>query len=245
MTTQQTRVIIKIREMILQGEIAPGQRLAEIPLAERLSVSRTPVRHALAVLAQEGLLTLSESRGYVVREFSMQEVLDAIDLRGVLEGHAARLVAERGASRGLIRQLHACLEEGDGIFEKGHLVEADESRYADMNERFHDLIVGAAGNKAISSALALNSRVPFAAPNALAFWNSKAGIEAGYAILQYAHRQHHAIVRALERGEGSRVEALMREHANPVKENLDMAQAKVEIRAGASGPRLEAMTSKI
>jgi len=232
--------------MILQGEIAPGQRLAEIPLAERLSVSRTPVRHALAVLAQEGLLTLSESRGYVVREFSMQEVLDAIDLRGVLEGHAARLVAERGASRGLIRQLHACLEEGDRIFEKGHLVEADESRYADMNERFHELIVAAAGNKAVSSALALNSRVPFAAPNALAFWNSKAGIEAGYTVLQYAHRQHHAIVRALERGEGSRVEALMREHANPVKENLDMAQATAEMRAaGPSVPRLEAVQSKI
>ena len=245
MTTQQTRVIIRIREMILQGEIAPGQRLAEIPLAERLSVSRTPVRHALAVLAQEGLLALSESRGYVVREFSMQEVLDAIDLRGVLEGHAARLVAERGASRGLTRQLHACLEEGDGIFEKGHLVEADESRYADMNERFHELIVAAAGNKAISSALALNSRVPFAAPNALAFWNSKAGIETGYTVLQYAHRQHHAIVRALERGEGSRVEALMREHANPVKENLDVAQATVDMRAGASGPRLEAAAGKI
>lgn len=245
MTTHQTRVIIKIRELILQGGIAPGQRLAEIPLAERLGVSRTPVRHALAVLAQEGLLTLSESRGYVVREFSVQEVLDAIDLRGVLEGHAARLVAERGASRGLIRQLHACLEEGDGIFEKGHLVEADESRYADMNERFHDLIVAAAGNKAISSALALNSRVPFAAPNALAFWNSKAGIETGYTVLQYAHRQHHAIVRALERGEGSRVEALMREHANPVKENLDMAQATVDMRAEASGPRLEAAAGKI
>jgi tripartite-type tricarboxylate transporter receptor subunit TctC len=74
-----------------------GQRLAEIPLAQQLGVSRTPVRRALAMLAQEGLVSESESRGYLVREFSFQEVLDAIDLRGVLEGHAARSVAALAA----------------------------------------------------------------------------------------------------------------------------------------------------
>lgn len=235
MTTQQSRVVIMLRELILQGELQPGQRVTEIPLSERLGVSRTPVRHALAVLAQEGLLTLSESRGYVVREFSVQEVLDAIDLRGVLEGHAARQVAERGASRGLIRKLRACLEEGDAIFAKGYLAEADESRYSDMNGRFHHLIVEAAGNKAVTSALALNGRVPFATPSAVALLKGKIDMQAGYRILHYAHRQHYAMVQAMENSEGARIEALMREHANPVKENLDMIQANTSGKADSSG----------
>src|SRR5579871_1939088 len=126
MKKRQDQVIYKLRAMILQGDLAPGQRLAEIPLAADLGVSRTPVRRALAMLAQEGLVSESSSRGYVVREFSLQEVLDAIELRGVLEGLAARLVAERGASRGLLRELELCVERGDALFEAGRLAQGDE-----------------------------------------------------------------------------------------------------------------------
>src|SRR5256885_12979727 len=80
--------------------------------SEPLGMSRTPVRQALPVLAQEGLLTEHQTRGYVVRGFSTADVLDAIDLRGVLEGLAARRVAERGASRTLLQALRVCLEIG-------------------------------------------------------------------------------------------------------------------------------------
>src|SRR5256886_4483475 len=107
MNGHQTRAIVRIREMILRGELGPGERVAEAPLAELLGMSRTPVRQALPVLAQEGLLTEHQTRGYVVRGFSTADVLDAIDLRGVLEGLAARRVAERGASRTLLQALRS------------------------------------------------------------------------------------------------------------------------------------------
>src|ERR1043166_9552269 len=99
MNTQQTRALVRIREMILQGKLSDGKRFAEARLAEWLGMSRTPVRQALPVLAQEGLLVEHESRGYVVKEISTADILDAIDLRGVMEGLAARRLAERGVSR--------------------------------------------------------------------------------------------------------------------------------------------------
>ena len=70
MSTQLTETLLRIREMILRGELAPGQRVAEAPLAELLGMSRTPVRQALPLLAQEGLLAEHETRGYVVRGFT-------------------------------------------------------------------------------------------------------------------------------------------------------------------------------
>src|ERR1700740_3158358 len=96
-------VALRLREMILRGELPPGERLAEVALAERLGVSRTPIRQALPALAREGLRAASARRGFVVRSFSPQDVLDAVETRGVLEGLAARRVAERGATPELIR----------------------------------------------------------------------------------------------------------------------------------------------
>jgi GntR family transcriptional regulator of vanillate catabolism len=220
LTTQHARVIVALREMILRGALAPGERVAEIAIAERLGVSRTPIRQALPVLAQEGLLSPAGARGFVVRSFSVQDVLDALDVRGALEGLVARRIAERGAGPEMLRELRSCLTAGDAIFAGRRLFsEGDESRYAEMNGRFHALI-DAAASPVISEARALNDRVPFASASALAF--DKASSQPIFEILSYAHRQHHAIVDALEKGEGGRVEALMREHVQPVKQSLNL-----------------------
>ena len=88
MSSQLTETVVRIREMILRGELAPGQRVAEAPLAETLGMSRTPVRQALPLLAQEGLLTEHETRGYVVRAFTAADIIDAIELRAIIEGLA-------------------------------------------------------------------------------------------------------------------------------------------------------------
>ncbi|MFP3608218.1 GntR family transcriptional regulator, partial [Paraburkholderia sp. SIMBA_053] len=79
-------IVQTLREKILAGELAPGQRLVEAQLAQWLGVSRTPLRYALSVLASEALLERSGARGFVVRRFSVRDVLNAIDVRGVLEG---------------------------------------------------------------------------------------------------------------------------------------------------------------
>jgi GntR family transcriptional regulator of vanillate catabolism len=234
MNRHQTRALVRIREMILRGELAAGERVAEAPLAELLGMSRTPVRQALPVLAQEGLLTEHETRGYVVRGFSTADILDAIDLRGVLEGMAARRVAEQGASRQLLQNLRECLAEGDQILAEGHVADKAEALYVDMNVRFHQLIALECRSTIIQHALERNARIPFAGPQALAF--DKTSVARMYEVMAYAHRQHHYIVSALERGESARVEALMREHANPVKESLNIPGTIAELREAT--PRL-------
>ena len=221
MTTQLTEAIVRLREMILRGDLAPGQRLAEAPVAEQLGMSRTPVRQALPLLAREGLLTEHETRGYVVRAFTAADVIDAIDVRGVIEGLAARRVAERGASKAFVRALRTCLDDGDAILRRRRIEESDEASYAEMNARFHDLILQEAGSSILSASLERNNHVPFAAPQALAF--DKSDLERMYDLIHYAHRQHHGIVEALERGESGRAEALMREHANTVKASINVA----------------------
>ncbi len=206
--------------MILRGDLAAGARVAEAPIAELFGMSRTPVRQALLVLAQEGLLAEHETRGYVVRGFTSADILDAIDLRGTLEGLAARRIAERGASRMLLQALRACLAEGDRIVSERHEAEKVEALYVDMNIRFHNLIVSECRSAIIQQALERNARVPFAGPQALAF--DRTSLDRLYEIITYTHRQHHYIVAALERGESARAEALMREHANPVKDSLNL-----------------------
>ena len=229
MANKNSRVIVRIREMVLHGELSPGQRVREVELASKLGVSRTPVREALPILAQEGVLTQLDTRGFVVRAFTPQEILDAIDVRGALEGLAARMLAEQGPSRRLIHSLHECLREGDQIFAKGHLVPSDEARYGDMNKQFHSLIVQGAGSKVIAEAIERNDRIPFAAAHAIAF--DKVDPPRMYESLRYYHLQHHAIVQALENGEGARAAALMTEHAYGAKASINISRAA--LRSGA------------
>jgi GntR family transcriptional regulator of vanillate catabolism len=224
MPTHQNRAIVQIRELILRGELGPGERVTEEGLAERLVMSRTPVRAALPALAREGLLTPSETRGYFVRAFSQQDVFDAIDLRGMLEGMAARLATERGLAPAALHELEACLAEGDRIFTKTSFADGDEELFATMNTRFHAIVVDAAASKVIADALTANDRVPFAAAGAVAFDKMSAAFM--FELLRYAHRQHHAIVQAMANGQSARAEVLMREHAQPVKESLNLLQPK-------------------
>ena len=220
MAGKNSRVIVRIREMILHGTLVPGQRVREVELAGALGVSRTPVREALPILAQEGMLTQLDTRGFVVREFTPQEIMDAIDVRGVLEGLAARILAEQGPARRVMQALNECLREGDDIFAKRHLIESDEERYGDMNKQFHVEIVQGAGSKVISDAIERNGRIPFAAAHAIAF--DRVDLRGMFDMLWYAHRQHHAIVQALEHGEGERVAALMCEHAYLTKRSINL-----------------------
>src|ERR1700686_4198614 len=92
---QTGRTQMMLRELLLKGEFRPGERLSELALVERLGVSRTPIRLAFDRLAHEGLVEPSPSGGFVVCEFTIADIWDALDMRGVLEGTAARLAAER------------------------------------------------------------------------------------------------------------------------------------------------------
>src|SRR5215510_1908126 len=88
--SQIGRAFIGLRKMLLQGEFSRGERISELPLVARLGTSRTPIRLALERLAHMGLLDVVATGGFTVREFTLAEVLDAIEIRGVLEGTVAR-----------------------------------------------------------------------------------------------------------------------------------------------------------
>ncbi|MFC6673312.1 GntR family transcriptional regulator [Marinobacterium aestuariivivens] len=220
------RVLSTLRQMIISGEMAAGERVAEIPTAERLGVSRTPVRIAFRALEQEGLLTKLERRGYRVREVTPEEVGGAVEVRGVLEGLAARQAAERGLSPEQRKGLLESLALGDTLFEKGHVTEEDLETYHDLNRRFHALIIEASGNPAISSALSRNEHLPFASVSSLTV--DRNNLEREYRRFNFAHMQHHAVFDAIDHRQGARAEGIMREHAQATLRYAEIFAGKKE-----------------
>lgn len=227
MISQQSRVVVQLRDLILKGAFDPGERLAEIPIAERLGASRTPVRLALTTLEHEGLIEASPGGGYQMRRFTSREIDDAIRLRGVIEGCAARSLAEEGAPRPLLRKLRDCLEDGDQIVGKEGMSLDDYAAYVEMNNRFHGLIVKGCGNAAIRRTLEFLNSQPFASPSAMLPMQSS--MREGQHWMQLAHRQHHATVQAIERGQGSRAQALGEEHVEIARMNLEYALERPEL----------------
>jgi GntR family transcriptional regulator of vanillate catabolism len=214
------RVLVALRKMIASGELVAGERVAEIPTAELLGVSRTPVRIAFRMLEQEGLLAKCAGRGYTVRSVSLQDISGAVEVRGVLEGLAARQAAERGLDAATQQALRDCLLEGDRVFAKGYVHEEDLQLYHDLNMRFHQLILAASANRAIAEALARNDHLPFASVSSLAIDLNDMARE--YRRFNFAHMQHHAVFDALINGQGARAEAIMREHANATLRYADL-----------------------
>ncbi|KTB80925.1 GntR family transcriptional regulator [Pseudomonas syringae ICMP 13102] len=212
MSKPRQTVLVALRKMIASGELAAGERLMEVPTAELFGVSRMPVRMAFRTLEQEGLLVPFGGRGFQVRSISPMEIAGAVDVRGVLEGLAARQMAERGVTQEARDELEACLVQGDALFEKGHVTEDDLEVYHDMNMRLHRVIVEGSGNRAIADALSRNDHLPFASVTALAV--DRDNLIREYRRFNFAHMQHHAVVDALVNGQGARAEAIMREHAN-------------------------------
>lgn len=205
------RVVVALRKMIASGELADGERIAEIPTAERLGVSRMPVRTALRTLEQEGLVARIGARGYAARGPTISQVTDAIEVRGVLEGLAARIVASSAPAPQLAQKLKDCLAQGEALFAKGYLEEADLERFYTYNLAFHDLLVDASNNSAIAYALSRNNHLPFGSAAALALdWDD---LPATYAHLSAAHRDHVAVCDAILSGDAEEAEQLMRRHA--------------------------------
>ncbi len=215
-----SRVAQRIRELIVEGILPPGKRVAEAAIAERLGVSRTPVRNALPALASEGLLEPAGKRGYAVRNFTVEDSYRATEIRCVLEGYAARELASREDRGTIVEELRDTLAQGDAIFAKGHVVKNDENAYADMNMRFHDLIVSGAQDPLLGDLIHRVYSVPFVAPNVVAF--NRIPLDEIYPILLSGHYQHHAIVDAIDGGQPDVAESLMRGHSSPARRSLGL-----------------------
>jgi GntR family transcriptional regulator of vanillate catabolism len=216
--SQTVRVQLKLRELIVGGELRPGMRIAELALVERLGASRTPIRMALVRLQEEGLLEALPNGGFVVADFSEADIHDAIELRGTLEGLAARLAAERGVRPVLLAEARDCLAQIDDMLAAPALSEDAFSGYVEQNGRFHALIAEMADSPLVARQVARAAQLPFASPNG--FLGVQALDASGRDLLIAAQHQHRGVLEAIAHREGGRAEALMREHARIAQHNL-------------------------
>jgi GntR family transcriptional regulator, vanillate catabolism transcriptional regulator len=215
--SQTTKATLGLRELIFAGELAPEQRVPEIGLGERLGVSRTPLRLALATLAHEGLLRPLRGGGFVVCSFSLDDVADAIELRGVLEGTAARFAAERLGSPTELADLVAVTGQLDAVVgEPTPVLE----RFVELNDAYHRALVVLAKSDAVARAIANAVALPFASPSALLA--SQATLTREREVLVVAQHQHRMLLDAVAAGHGSRAEDIAREHARLAKLNLEL-----------------------
>lgn len=218
--SQTDRALLGIRDLALRGEFKTGERLPELALVELLGVSRTPIRAALQKLAEEGLLEASQPTGYVVRGFSEAEIADAIEVRGTLEGLAARMAAERGVPRPHLEAMSDCLDRMDALLAQAEPGGDFLGQYSQLNNLFHELLVEASGSEIVARALGRASALPFAGHNA--FVAIQGQIPDSLEIFKAAQRQHREILEAIEARSSARVEPLVKEHARIAHRNLQL-----------------------
>jgi GntR family transcriptional regulator, vanillate catabolism transcriptional regulator len=205
-------VMDQIREAILGGMVNAGERLNEVRLSRTLSVSRTPVRAALQALAGEGLLDYAPNRGFSVREFPLDAIVDAYDIRASLEGLAARFAAERGLSPDEKAVVERSLVAGDKLLERGSFEAGDLTIYRGINGDFHDTLLAAARNRMLAEMIRICHHVPVSSSrNIVAFEHRN---------VRRRHDDHHRIYDAVMAREPWRAEMLMREHVSSVKASL-------------------------
>jgi GntR family transcriptional regulator of vanillate catabolism len=231
--SQAARALFILREWLILGEFSPGERMSELPLVARLGVSRTPIRLALERLAHMGLLDVCSSGGFSVRRYTPTDALDAIEIRGVLEGTAARLAAERLVERGEAGALRRLAEAMDRL---DHLTLDSFAHYMDLNEAFHAAMIDLAKSEMLKRAMQQAVSLPFASPSAMVFPTS--GLAQADEALALAKAHHRSIVDAIEGRQGTRAEHVAREHGFIGRRVLAMALSDGEALSKVPGASL-------
>lgn len=191
-----------IRHAILTGELQPGEALREAWLADRIGVSRTPVREALSRLGSEGLVVLERYRRGQVAHFTRSDVAEIFRLRAKLEGHGARRAARRISPED-IAALEAIEDQMEADFAalgwRGHLAEFDR-----LNNEFHVLIARAADSPRLEKILASSLELPASIFNDYS--------EPVDDRTRRTHHQHREIIAALKARNPDWAEAAMAGH---------------------------------
>ena len=204
-------VLNTLRDMAISYQFRPGERISEIELAERLGVSRTPVREALARLVTDGFLVQS-SRGVMRRSLEVKETMDLYEARQSVERECLRLAHDRASE--------AQLDEALNYLEHSQRMAADTpiKRLVELDEGFHLRIAAMADNAELLRILSsLNERIRFIR------W-----IDMRLRV-QHTKGEHRQIMQALERRDADAAEALMRQH---IVKRMD--QIVVAVREGYS-----------
>jgi len=218
-STLRGRTVLALREMILRGQLEPRKRLEEFDLSRRLEVSRPILRSALDHLASEGLLEPAPSGGYAARHFTLEDIRDAILARSALEALAAGLAAKRIQDPSELepaRKLNAELAEAIPSRASSPPTPEEMSRFGDLNAAFHSAFVGVARSPMLSWCLQRLQSAAFASPAAVVIPMEGNGA-------RRAFEEHEAILNAIQSGDASRAEALVRQHAGLAIHGIESA----------------------
>ena len=194
-----------LRKTILSGKLAPGERLMEVRLAKMLGVSRTPVREAIRMLEQDGLVHMIPRRGAIVAEITREDLEDVLEVRSALEVLAVRKACANMDQETIDRLRAICLRFADCL-EKG-----EQEAGAQADEEFHELIGFSSGNRRLLDILEqLRERM-------YRYRLENLKDKATYAGLI---SQHEEICGALEAGDEERAVRVIREHIRQQRRSI-------------------------
>ncbi len=216
--TQFERVLLRLRGMIVGGECPPNTKLLEVEIARLLDVSRTPVRLAMQALAQEGLLLYTPQRGFVVRGFTIAEVIEAVDIRGRLEAMACEMAAARGLTPEAAAAIERNLEATRALLGKGGFTEADGEAWSALNGDFHDLLVAASGSTLINGMIQQAGTVPLSSARMIV--STPQTLDVIHDYVSGAVVMHAIVFDAVRQRNASRARLMMEEHVFQGRERL-------------------------
>ncbi|MCL5110850.1 MAG: GntR family transcriptional regulator [Chloroflexi bacterium] len=194
-----------LKNAIIEQRLPSGSRLVESTIAGSFGVSTTPVREALTRLEREGLVSLLPRRGAVVTSFNAEDVIELGELREILESYATRRAVERLAPE-LVADLRRLLAAGERVVASG-----DQRAYGPIDQEFHRLLVQAAGNRRLARTFAMmNDQFHMVRYQAVRLPGRPAA----------GHREHVAILAALEAGRGEEAVSLLCAHIHHTVDDL-------------------------
>lgn len=196
--TLREKILETIRDAILKGSLKPGERVSEPELAERFGISRTPIREAFRQLESEGYLEVIPRRGAVVASLSERDVVEFYAIKSILEGHAARIAAERMTDRE-IERLEAINGKLQQIAESG-----DIKAFFRTHDEFHELFIKASGNEKLMELI--NQLV-------LKFNRLRLASLSQPGRMEVSVKEHCKIIEAFREHDGERAENLVRHTA--------------------------------
>ena len=220
-SSQTARATLALREMLVEGRLPPGEKIREVPLATKLKTSRIPLHLALERLASEGFLEVLPTRGFRVHSFSVEDIYDSIELRGLLEGAAARMAAERLKDPRTLIPIETLSREIMTLVRRSKMTIDVFTRYIELNAKFHSALLDLAGSRMLRRAIERACCLPFASPSA--FLNRQYISNDLRELFLISADQHCAIVEAIANREGMRAETVAREHARVARRNFEDA----------------------
>ncbi len=207
------RVERAVAQWICKGELSAGQKLTEQEVAERLGVSRGPVREALRALADVGLLQIEQNRGAYVRKIDLEEAIEIHDVYSVLEELATRSAVRR-FSGAQIEELKSLVESMDGAAEA-----EDLDRYYALNLNFHQRLVEGSGNRRL---LSIYNRLL----NELHLFRRFGLMQRGEMLR--SNHEHHQILEKIAAGDPKGAAEAMRTHTSERRRKMLLRSDKFD-----------------